>query len=136
MTPATSCPSASCARAWSTVARVVGVVEAAVVGVEHDAGGLAALAREPVVQDVGGVLRLDARDPDAVVELAAGGALQGDDGDGGHEPEAEHPERVAGAAAAEAEQECAHGILLESGPRRAGRPSTIQERAELRPRWR
>ena len=35
---------------------VVGVVEAPVVGVEHDAGGYATLAREPVVQDVGGVL--------------------------------------------------------------------------------
>ena len=95
---------------------MVGVVESPVVGVEHDAGGLAALAREPVVQDVGGVLGLDAGHALAVVELAAGAALQGHDGDGGHEPEAQHPERVPGAAATEAEQECAHGILLECGP--------------------
>ena len=72
----------------------------------------------------------------AVVELAPGAALQGHDGDGGHEPEAEHPERVAGAAAAEAEQECAHGILLESAPPTCGDTSTIQERADLGPRSR
>ena len=96
---------------------MVGVVESAVVGVQHDAGGLAALAREAVVQDVGGVLGLDAGDAEAVVELAAGGALQRDDGDGGDEPEAEHPERVAGAAAAEAEQKCAHGSSWMGSPR-------------------
>ena len=115
---------------------MVGVVEAPVVGVEHDAGGLAALAREPVVQDVGGVLGLDAGHALAVVELAAGAALQRHDGDGGHEPEAQHPERVPGAAAAEAVQECAHGILLESGPAACGDTSTIQEGADPGPRWR
>ena len=45
--------------------------------------------------------------------MAACSALQRHDGDGGDEPEADHPERVAGAAAAEAEQECAHGVLLD-----------------------
>ena len=70
------------------------------------------------------------------VELAAGAALQRHDGDGGHQPEAEHPERVAGAAAAEAVQECAHGILLGSGPAACGTDSTIQEGADLRPRSR
>ena len=103
--------------------RVVGVVEPAVVGVEHDAGGLAALAGEPVVQDVGGVLGLDAGDAEAVVELAAGATLQRDDGDRGDEPQADHPERVTGAAAAEAEQKCAHGFLLESGPPACGTPA-------------
>ena len=100
------------------------------------ASGLAALAGEPVVQDVGGVLGLDAGHAVAVVELAAGGALQRDDGDGGDEPEAQHPERVPGAAATEAEQECAHGILLEVGPAACGTDGTIQERADVRPRWR
>ena len=76
MTPATSAPSASWARTASTVAECVGVVEAPVVGVEHDAGGLAALAREAIGQDVGGVLGLDARHPLAVLELAAHAALQ------------------------------------------------------------
>ena len=116
--------------------RVVGVVEAALVGVEHDAGGLAALAREAVVQDVGRVLRLDAGHALAVVELAAGAALQRDDGDGDHEPEAQHPERVPGAVAAEAVQECAHGILLGVGPAACGDDCTIQERADLAPRCR
>ena len=59
-----------------------------------------------------------------------------DDGDGGHEPEAQHPERVPGAAATEAVQECAHGILLECGPAACGTTATIQERADLAPRWR
>ena len=131
MTPATSAPPASWARACSTVGGVLGVVEPPVVGVEHDAGGQAALAREPVVQDVGGVLGLDAGHAFAVVELAAGAALQGHDGDGGHEPEAEHPERVPGAGAAEAVQECAHGILLGWAPPPAGTTCTIQERADL-----
>ena len=63
-------------------------------------------------------------------------ALQGDDGDGGHEPEAEHPERVPGAVATEAVQECAHGILLGVGPAACGDSSTIQEGADLAPRWR
>ena len=36
-------------------------------------------------------------------------ALQPDDGDRGDEPDAEHPERVAGAAAAKAVQKCTHG---------------------------
>ena len=76
VTPATSCPVASCSRAWSTVAAWAASSSRPVVGVEHDAGGLAALAREPVVQDVGRVLGLDAGHPLAVVELAAGGALQ------------------------------------------------------------
>jgi len=89
--------------------RVGGVVEASVVGVEHDAGGLATLAREPVVQDVGRVLRLGARHASAVVELATDAALQGDDRNGGHEPDPEHPERMPGAATTEAVQECAHG---------------------------
>ena len=116
--------------------RVAGVVEAPVVGVEHDAGRLAALAREAVVQDVGGVLGLDAGHPLAVVELAAGGALQRDDGDGGDQPDAEHAERVPGTAAAEAVQECAHEILLGCGPAACGDTSTIQEGADLVPRWR
>ena len=81
---------------------------------------LAALAREAVVQDVGRVLRLDAGDPEAVVELAAAGTLQGDDGDGDDQPEAQHPERVPGAAAAEAEQECAHGSSWGRARGRAG----------------
>ena len=59
-----------------------------------------------------------------------------DDGDGGHEPEAQHPERVPGAAAAEAVQECAHGILLECGSRGVRDDRTIQEGADLAPRWR
>ena len=81
------------------------------------------------------MLGLDAGDALAVVELAAGAALQGDDGDGGHEPEAEHPERVPGAVAAEAVQECAHEILLESA-RGLRDDRTIQERADLAPRCR
>ena len=115
---------------------VLGVVESAVVGVEHDAGGLPALAREPVVEDVGGVLGLDAGDAFAVVELAAGAALQGHDGDGGHEPQAQHPERVPGAGATEAVQECAHGILLEWWSRDLRDDCSIRERADLRPRRR
>ena len=87
---------------------VVGVVEPAVIDVEDDACGLAGAAGEPVVQDVGGSLRLDAGDTEAVVELAACSALQRHDGDRGDEPEADHPERVAGAAAAEAEKKCTH----------------------------
>ena len=114
---------------------VVGVVEPPVVGVEHDAGGQATLAREPVVQDVGGVLRLDAGDALAVVELAAGAALQGHDGDGGHQPQAEHPEGVPGADAAESVEKCTHGILLGLGPAASGDDLTIQECADLWPRW-
>ena len=115
---------------------MTGVVEASLARVEHDAGGLAASAREPVRQDIGGVLGLDARHPLAVVELAPRGALQGHDGDGGHEPEAQHTERVPGAAAAEAVQECAHRILLGYGPATCGDRSTIRERTDLVPRWR
>ena len=55
---------------------VICVVEPPVVGVQHDAGRQPTLAREPVVQDIGGVLRLDARDSLAVVELSAGAALE------------------------------------------------------------
>jgi hypothetical protein len=95
---------------------VAGVVDAAVVGVEHDARGLAALAGEVVLENVGGPLRFDAGDPDGVVVLAAGGTLQDDEGDGGHEPDPEHPERVTGAAATEAVEECAHGLPPGSGP--------------------
>src|SRR6478672_7877557 len=86
------------------------------VGVDDDPGGLPALAREPVVQDVGGVLGLDSGHAFAVVEGAAGAALQGHDGDGGDEPQAQHAEWVPGAGATEAVQECAHGILLGWGP--------------------
>ena len=113
-----------------------GVVEPPVVGVEHDAGGQAALAREALVQDVGGVLGLDAGHTLAVVELAAGAALQRHDGDGGDQPEAEHPERVPGADAAESVEECAHEILLGLGPAACGDDLTIQECADLWPRWR
>ena len=49
-----------------------------------------------------------------------GAALERDDGDGDKQPNTQHPERVAGAVAAKAVQECAHEILLESGPRLAG----------------
>ena len=87
-------------------------------------------------EDVGGVLGLDAGHALAVVELAAGAALQGHDGDGGHEPEAQHPERVPGAGAAEAVQECAHGDPPGMRPRRCGDDCTIQEGADLAPRWR
>ncbi len=96
--------------------RVLGVVEATVIGVEHDPGRLAAVAREPVVQHVGRVLGFDARDAEAVDELTAGATLESDDGDGGDDPDAQHPERVAGATAAETEQECAQRILLVGGP--------------------
>jgi hypothetical protein len=96
---------------------VAGVVEAPLVGVDHDAGGPTALAREPVGQHVGGVLGLDARHALAVIELAASAALQGEDGDGGHQPDAQDPERVPGAAATEAVEECAHGDL-QGAPRR------------------
>jgi hypothetical protein len=115
---------------------VIGVVESPLVGVEHDAGGHAALAREPVVQDIGRVLGLDARHPEAVVELATGGALQHHDSDGRHQPEAQHPERVPGAAATETKQECAHGEPPGPHPAPYGDTSTIHEGAELRPRWR
>ena len=100
---------------------VPGAVEASGVGVEHDASGQSALAREAVGEHVGGVLGLDARHPLAVVELAAGAALQRDDDDDDQQPGPEHPERVTGAAAAEAVQECAHGVLLGLAPRSAGR---------------
>ena len=80
------------------------------------------------------MLGLDAGHPGAVVELAARCALQADDGDGGEEPEAQHPERVPGAAAAEAEQECAHGILLGSGPQAVRDSRHLQEGAEQAPR--
>ena len=115
---------------------MLGVVESTVVGVEHDPGGLPALAREPVVEDVGGVLGLDAGHAFAVVERAAGAALQGHDGDGGDEPQAQHPERVPGAGATEAVQECAHGILLGWGSRGLRDDRSIREGADLRPRRR
>ena len=102
---------------------VADVVEAAVVGVKHDAGGLAALAREPVIEDISRVLGLDSRHSEAVVELTPGASLERHDGDRSHEPEAQDPERVLGAAVAEAEQECAHGILLELGPAACGTPA-------------
>ena len=76
MTPATSAPVGEAGAGLLDGRGVVGVVETPVVGVEHDAGGQAALAREPVVQDVGGVLGLDAGHALAVVELAPGAALQ------------------------------------------------------------
>src|SRR5437764_3256231 len=46
--------------------------------------------------------------------------LEGHDGDRGHQPGSEHPEGVAGAAAAEAEQKCTHGGPPGSGPHGAG----------------
>ena len=114
---------------------VGGVVEAALVGVEHDAGGLAALAREAVVQDVGGVLGLDAGHPLAVVELAAGRALQRDDGDGGHEPE---PSTRNGCRALLRPRRYRNALTGSSwvGPRTLRDTSTIPEGADLLPRCR
>ena len=63
---------------------------------------------------------MDERMMSAVVELPAGGPLQRDDGEGSQQPAADHPERVAGAAATEAEQKCTHGVLLGSTPPVAG----------------
>jgi hypothetical protein len=69
------------------------------------------------------VLGLDAGDALAVVELAAGAALQGHDGDGGDQPKAEHPEGVPGADATETVEKCTHEILLGFAPAAfAGRP--------------
>jgi hypothetical protein len=103
--------------------------------VEHDASRLAALAGEPVGQDIGGVLRLDAGNALAVLELAAGAALQRDNGDSDQQPNADHAERVPSAVAAKAVQECTHEILLESA-RGLRDTATIQERADLAPRSR
>jgi hypothetical protein len=115
--------------------RVARVIEPPVVGMEHDAAGKAAAAGEPVVQGVGGVLGLDAGHPFAVVELAARTALQGHDGNGDDEPETQHPERVPGAGATEAVQVCAHGILLGWGPATGGDECTIQDGADVVPRY-
>ena len=112
-----------------------GVVESAVVDVEHDPRRLPALGWEAVMEDIGGVLGLDAGHPFAVVELSPGAGLQPDDGDGGDEPQAEHPERVAGAGSSKAVQECAHGILLGWGSRRVRDGRSIRERADVAPRW-
>jgi hypothetical protein len=87
---------------------VVGVVEPAVVDVDDDSGCLAGTTGETFGQDVGGTLRLDAGNTEAVVELAAGGTLQTHDRDRGDDPEADHSERVTGATASEAEKKCAH----------------------------
>ncbi len=99
---------------------VLAVVESPVLDVEDNARRLAGLARESVRQDVGRPLRLDAGNTEAVVELAAGRAFQRQDGDCSHEPEADHPERVAGAAAAKTEEKCTHEVLLDSAPPGAG----------------
>jgi hypothetical protein len=111
------------------------VVEPSAVGAENDARGLTAPAGEAIVQDVGRVLGLDSRNALAVVELAAGAALQRDDGDRDQQPYADHAERVPSAVAAKAVQECTHEILLESA-RGLRDTATIQERADLAPRSR
>ncbi len=89
---------------------------------EDDASGLTALTGKPVVQDVGRTLRLDSGHTEVVVELSAEGAVQCHDRDSGHDPEGEHPERVAGAAATKAVQESTHGLASWVSPRRAGPP--------------
>ncbi len=99
---------------------VPGIVEPAITRVEHDASGLTTLSGKPGRQDVGRFLRLDSGDTEAVIELSAEAALQRHDGERGHEPDAEHPERVAGAAATEAVQESTHGLSSWVGPQGAG----------------
>ena len=89
------------------------VVEPAGVDVEHDPCGLPATARESLVEDVDGSLRLGTGNSERVRELATGGALSSDDGDRDQQPDADHTERVPGAAAAESEEKCAHGNLLD-----------------------
>jgi len=84
--------------------RMGGVVETTGRRVQHDAGGLPALCWEVRLEHVDGALGLDARDTEAVVEVSACSALEHDDRHGGDEPEGDHSEGVAGAAASEAEK--------------------------------
>ena len=107
----------------------VGLVVEPAVGVHHDASDLAAVAGEPVLQDVGRSLRFDPGDAGAVVELAAGRSRGDDDEDGADDPEHEDPEGVPGAAVAEAVEKCAHWILLGVRPRLRVE-ATIEERAD------
>ena len=81
------------------------------------------------------MLGLDARNALAVVELSARPGVYPDNGDGGDEPDGEHDERVPGAVAAKAVQECTHEILLESAHGLRD-DLTFQERADLAPRRR
>ena len=121
MTSVTSCPVDSCLTSLIDAGAVRRVVETPVVGVEHDARARTGLAGEAILQDVGRVLRLDPWDAEGVVVLATGAALHRHDDERGHEPEPEHPERVAGAAAAEAVQKCTHVSPPELRPHDAGR---------------
>ena len=134
VTPATSCPAASWCAGLVDGRRVGGVVEAPVVGVEHDAGRLAALAREAVVQDIGGVLGLDAGHPDAVVELAAGARLAGRRWR--RRPRARR--RAPGTGAGRCCGRGGTGMRSRGppgvGPAACGTTTTIQERADLAPR--
>jgi hypothetical protein len=83
---------------------VIGVVEPTIGDVDDDACAVAGVAGKSIAENVCGSLGLDTGDPEAVVEVSICSTAQGDDGDRGDEPEADHSEGVAGAVASQTEK--------------------------------
>ena len=84
---------------------VLRIGDRAVLGVEHDLTGGTGQCGEPVAQQVIGTLGFGARRREVVLRLTTQLGVETENGDGDDQPDAEHPERVAGTALAEAVQE-------------------------------